>query len=104
MINPVKSFLTHGPRKVDSAIHRDPSIIPQLACEAQPYIRSSLLSISRSEKERSDDRKYVCASQATPQQRERQLTTARANNYLATNGRGLGRGSQRDKLGTGSRV
>ena len=42
---------------------------PQLACEAQPYIRSSLLSISPSEKERSDDRKYVCASQATPQHR-----------------------------------
>ena len=34
-----------------------------LACEAQTYFRSSLLSLFR--RERSDDRKYVCASQVT---------------------------------------
>ena len=34
-----------------------------LACEAQTYFRSSLLSAPS--RERSDDRKYVCASQAT---------------------------------------
>ena len=40
---------------------RGATINGTLACEPQTYFRSSLLSLR---KERSDDRKYVCGSQA----------------------------------------
>ena len=36
-----------------------------LACEQQTYFRSSLLSPRKIRREKSDDRKYVCCSQAS---------------------------------------
>ena len=39
---------------------------PVLACKQQTYFRTSLLSLRK--RERSDDRKYVCCSQAKPVQ------------------------------------